>query len=97
MAANSTADAVRMVSGSDEPWAAIGTLRAAELYGCEVIARDIADAADNPTRFVLLGPEPGTAVGPGRFRTSIVLRASSATARAPCSRSSRSSRCGRST
>ena len=72
VAANSTADAVRTVSGSDEAWAAISTLRAAELYGCEVIARDIEDTEDNSTRFVLLGREPGTAVGPGRFRTSIV-------------------------
>ena len=72
VAANSTADAVRTVSGSDEPWAAISTLRAAELYGCRVIARDIEDTEDNSTRFVLLGREPVAAVGAGRFRTSIV-------------------------
>ena len=72
VAANSTADAVRTVSGSDEPWAAISTLRAAELYGCQVIARDIEDTEDNSTRFVLLGREPVAAVGAGRFRTSIV-------------------------
>jgi prephenate dehydratase len=72
VAANSTADAVRTVSGADEPWAAIGTLRAADLYGCQVIAQDIEDTEDNSTRFVLLGREPAPAVGPGRFRTSIV-------------------------
>lgn len=73
VAANSTADAVRTVSGApDEPWAAISTLRAADLYGCVVIARDIEDTDDNSTRFVLLGREPAAAVGPGRFRTSIV-------------------------
>jgi prephenate dehydratase len=72
VAANSTADAVRIVSGAGEPWAAIGTLRAADLYGCEVVAADIEDAADNSTRFILLGREPATAVGPGRFKTSIV-------------------------
>jgi len=73
VAANSTAEAVRTVSASDEPWAAIGTLRAADLYGCRVIATDIADdAEDNSTRFVLLGTEPAPAVGPGRFRTSII-------------------------
>ncbi len=72
VAANSTADAVRIVSTSDEPWAAIGTLRAADLYGCEVIAADIEDAADNSTRFVLLGRTPAQALGPGRFKTSIV-------------------------
>lgn len=72
VAANSTADAVRTVSASDEPWAAIGTLRAADLYGCRVIAPDISDTDGNSTRFVLLGTEPAPAVGPGRFRTSII-------------------------
>ena len=72
VAANSTAEAVRTVSGADEPWAAISTLRAADLYGCLVMARDIEDIEDNSTRFVLLGREPAPAVGTGRFRTSIV-------------------------
>lgn len=72
VAANSTAEAVRIVSATDEPWAAIGTLRAADLYGCRVIAADIADTEENRTRFILIGPEPVPATGPGRFRTSIV-------------------------
>lgn len=77
VATNSTADAVRMVSGGavgaeGDDVAAIGTLRAAELYGGEVLASDIGDTVDNSTRFVLLGAEPVEAVGPGRFRTSIV-------------------------
>lgn len=71
-AANSTADAVRTVSESDEPWAAIGTLRAADIYGCQVVAADIEDIPDNWTRFVLLGREPAEALGPGRFKTSII-------------------------
>ena len=72
VAANSTAEAVRTVSAAEEPWAAIGTLRAADLYRCAVIAADIEDTADNSTRFVLVGTEPAPAVGPGRFRTSII-------------------------
>jgi prephenate dehydratase len=72
VAANSTADAVRTVSAAEEPWAAIGTLRAADLYGCRVIAPDISDTDGNSTRFVLLGTEAAPAVGPGRFRTSII-------------------------
>ena len=72
VATNSTADAVRIVSESDEPWAAIGTLRAADIYGCTVLAADIEDARDNATRFVLLGREPREAVGPGGFVTSII-------------------------
>jgi prephenate dehydratase len=73
VAANSTADAVRIVSGAEgEPWAAIGPLRAADIYGGEVIAEDIEDNPHNSTRFVLLGTEPAPATGPGRFRTSVV-------------------------
>ena len=73
VAANSTADAARIVGTGAEPtWAAIGTLRAAELYGGTVIARDIADPGDNSTRFVLIGTEPVEALGPGAFRTSII-------------------------
>lgn len=73
VAANSTADAVRIVgTGDDDRAAAIGTLRAAELYGGTVIARDIADTRDNSTRFILIGTEPLEALGPGDFRTSII-------------------------
>ncbi|MDX6555227.1 MAG: prephenate dehydratase [Miltoncostaeaceae bacterium] len=72
VAANSTADAVRTVASAVEPWAAIGTLRAADIYGCAVIAADIEDSEDNSTRFVLIGRETAPAVGPGRFRSSIV-------------------------
>lgn len=74
-ATNSTSDAVRMVGeGEAGPAAAaVGTLRAAELYGGTVIASDIADpSADNATRFILIGSEPAEALGPGAFRTSII-------------------------
>ena len=75
VASNSTADAVRTVGSGDagDAAAAIGTLRAAELYGGSPIATDIADAVgDNLTRFVMVGTEPGESTGPGRFRTSII-------------------------
>ncbi len=72
VAANSTADAVRTVASADGAWAAIGTLRAADIYGCRVIAADIEDTEDNSTRCILIGRESAPAVGPGRFRTSIV-------------------------
>jgi len=73
-ASNSTADAVRIVgAGEAGTAAAIGTLRAAELYGGTPIATDIADAVgDNLTRFVMVGTEAVEATGPGRFRTSII-------------------------
>jgi prephenate dehydratase len=52
--AASTAEAARIVVGRDEPWAAIGTLRAAELYGATVLAQDVEDEPGNATRFVWL-------------------------------------------
>jgi prephenate dehydratase len=70
----STAEAVRVVSRSDEPWAALGSVLAAELYGCEVLAADVEDRDDNQTRFVWLAPagdaDPPTA---GAATTSIVF------------------------
>lgn len=72
-ASNSTAEAVRLVTSTpDEPWAAIGTLRAADIYGGEVLAADIEDNDRNSTRFILIGTEPVPTTGPGMFRTSVV-------------------------
>jgi prephenate dehydratase len=73
VAANSTADAVRIVAEeTTESWGAIGTLRAADIYGCEVLAADIEDSRENATRFVLLGRNGVAATGPGRFVTSVI-------------------------
>ena len=57
--AASTADAVRVVAASDEPWAALGTRLAAELYGCLVLEDGVEDQAGNETRFVWLEQEKG--------------------------------------
>jgi len=51
---SSTAEAAQIVAREDAPWAALGTLRAAELYGATVLARDVADEPGNATRFVWL-------------------------------------------
>jgi prephenate dehydratase len=70
---SSTAAAVRMVSESERPWAAIGALSAAELYGCVVLREGIEDEADNVTRFVWIAPA-GTAIEQGgRRKTSLVF------------------------
>ena len=53
---SSTADAIREVAESDEPWAAIGSAAAGELYGCQSLASGIADQAHNVTRFILVAP-----------------------------------------
>lgn len=71
-AANSTAEAAQIVSerGPVEPWAAIGTALAANLYGLEVLEENIEDRLENETRFVLLGRE--RAAPTGNDKTSIV-------------------------
>jgi prephenate dehydratase len=50
----STAEAARIVTAQAAPWAAIGTLRAAELYGATVLAEAVEDEPGNATRFVWL-------------------------------------------
>jgi prephenate dehydratase len=71
--ASSTAEAVRVVCGSAEPWAAIGARAAAELYGGTILVEGIEDEATNVTRFVWIAP-PGTAAeGEGAWKTSLVF------------------------
>jgi prephenate dehydratase len=53
-AADSTAEAVRIVAAEPAPWAALGTRRAAELYGARVLAAGVEDEPGNATRFVWL-------------------------------------------
>ncbi|MBO8129638.1 MAG: prephenate dehydratase [Peptococcaceae bacterium] len=53
--ASSTAEAARRVAAEAEPWAAIGTARAAELYGLDILEEDIAGLPGNVTRFLVLG------------------------------------------
>ena len=76
VSAASTADAVRIVADSDQPWAALGTRLAAELYQCVVLEDGVEDQAGNETRFVWLERLPGerrAANGEIRFKTSIAF------------------------
>jgi prephenate dehydratase len=69
----STAAAIKLVSESESPWAAIGAKAAAELYGCTIVREGIEDEANNVTRFVWIAPagtEPG---GGGAWKTSLVF------------------------
>ncbi|MGE5596077.1 MAG: prephenate dehydratase, partial [Hyphomicrobiales bacterium] len=67
----STTEAVQQALRRDGDGAAIGTARAAELYGAEVLAQGIQDAANNETRFLVLGR--GQPAPTGRDRTSIAF------------------------
>jgi prephenate dehydratase len=73
---SSTAEAVRAVCESTQPWAAVGARAAAELYGGTVLAEGIEDEAANVTRFVWIAPagaEPGAGGGGGGWKTSLVF------------------------
>ncbi len=72
-AVSSTAAAVRMVSESERPWAALGARAAAALYGCELLREGVEDEADNVTRFVWIAPAGTEASGDGAWKTSLVF------------------------
>jgi prephenate dehydratase len=73
---SSTAAAVRMVSESARPWAALGARAAAALYGCELLVEGVEDSDDNVTRFVWIAPQGGELAGGENARawkTSLVF------------------------
>jgi prephenate dehydratase len=70
VAANSNAEAVQTALGSPGV-AALGPSIAAELYGGEILQRDVEDYAGNQTRFVVLGR--GLCERTGRDKTSLAL------------------------
>jgi len=71
-----TAGAARDVAEAQDPTrAAIASRRAADRYGLTVLADDIADDAENVTRFLLLAPEgaEATVEAPGPYKTSLTF------------------------
>jgi prephenate dehydratase len=72
-AAPSTAEAVRTVAESEQPWAALGAESAARLYGAAVLRHGVEDEADNITRFVWVAREGTSPSGSGPWRTSLVF------------------------
>ena len=72
-AANSTAEAARTVAEATEAgWAAIAPRNAADVYGLDVLADDIADHPGNQTRFVLVA-RSGVPAPTGHDRTALVI------------------------
>ncbi len=75
----STSEAVRQVSESPEPWAALGSVAAARAYGGTIVRAGVEDEADNVTRFVWLSsgrdaePDRGEGIGEGQWRTTLVF------------------------
>lgn len=69
---SSTAEAVRLVTGSAEPLAALAGPLSAERYGAHVLVRDAGDSEGNLTRFVWLGLG-GEVDGGGGRKTAIVF------------------------
>jgi len=75
-AVSSTSDAVRRVSVSTQPWAALGSAAAAEPYGCVVLRRGVEDEAGNVTRFAWLAPrdaDPPPEDPAASWRTTLVF------------------------
>jgi prephenate dehydratase len=72
-AASSTAEATRLVCESSEPWAAIGSRAAAELYGGAILEEGIEDEATNVTRFVWIAAAGAEPQGDGPWKTSLVF------------------------
>ncbi len=72
VAATSTADAARLLGENADPHTgALGTALAAQLYGLEIVERDVEDFSGNQTRFVVLS-KSGLTAPTGHDRTSIV-------------------------
>jgi prephenate dehydratase len=67
----STSQAAREVAESDQPWAAVASSLAGELFGLVSLASDIEDHPGNATRFVVVGRDT-VAAPTGHDRTTIV-------------------------
>ncbi|MDX6689093.1 MAG: prephenate dehydratase [Solirubrobacteraceae bacterium] len=76
MAVASTAEAVRLVVAEAAPWGALGTRRAAALYGATVLAEEVEDEPGNATRFVWIEREEAPLDPSAAAKTSLVFQGS---------------------
>ncbi|MBX9933933.1 MAG: prephenate dehydratase [Methylobacterium sp.] len=73
--AGDTAGAAREVmEARDQSRAALAPALAAEVYGLDILERDVEDESHNTTRFVVFSPEPMVPVDDGPAVTSFVFR-----------------------
>ena len=70
---SSTAEAVRQVSESSQPWAAVGGRAAAESYECTILREGVEDEANNVTRFVWIAPVGTEPDAGSAWKTSLVF------------------------
>ncbi|CVK19803.1 prephenate dehydratase [Sporomusa sphaeroides] len=70
---DSTAEAARIVAAGDGRYAAVGSAKAAEIYGLKILAGDIQDNIANSTRFISLERQPVRQVQ-GNCKTSLVCQ-----------------------
>jgi chorismate mutase/prephenate dehydratase len=69
-----TAEAMRLVAREGDPtWAAIGSAEAADAHGLVVLQRDLADQAQNWTRFLVLARDPVPVPARVPSKTSLIL------------------------
>jgi prephenate dehydratase len=73
VAASSSAEAIRAVGSSSEPWAAIGPAATAAIYGCTVLRDGIEDEPGNVTRFIWIARASAEVDGAGPWRTTLVF------------------------
>jgi len=72
--ASSTGAALREVTASDRPWAALAPAGAAELYGGTVLRQGIEDEPGNVTRFLWLAPADAEPLRDGsNWKTSLAF------------------------
>lgn len=73
----STAHAVQqVVESSHHQYAAIGSIEAAELFGLDVLLKNIANHTENMTRFLVLASKPAVVSSSIHCKTSIALSTS---------------------
>ena len=91
--AASTADAVRLVAEREngEPWAALGSRAAAELYGCAVLESGVEDPPGSETRFVWIAREAPDPAVAGAWKTALMFWGPPTTGRDGSCAASRSS------